>query len=324
MADQDSNVPAAASDGGTPVIPLPNTGEGGPVADGGVPVIPLPKPGEGGPVADGGVPVIPLPNPGEGGPVADGGVPVIPLPNPGEGGPVADGGVPVVPLPNPGEGGPLPTWPAASSARFLHAAYGYPPFRIQVDRIRAVNWLEYGSVSSYRRIAAGYHTVTVTGTDGYIYIQKTMPFQAGIPTTIAVINTAGGLDLLQIVDSCCPPGGGFSNFRVSNLARNSTPLDVLLADGRVVYADVRFKETTPFKRIRPGEYQFFFADTSLTPMPAWLDIETLDSAFLGTYLEPNTVTALYLNIVPGANYTVFLLSSGTASNAVQTLTVTDR
>ena len=36
-------------------------------------------------------PVTPLPNPGEGGPVFDGAEPVIPLPNPGEGGPVFDG-----------------------------------------------------------------------------------------------------------------------------------------------------------------------------------------------------------------------------------------
>ena len=74
----------------TPVIPLPNPGEGGPVADlngtnppsgGSVPVVPLPDPGAGGPVADlnppsdGATPVIPLPNPGEGGPVG----PIFPL-----------------------------------------------------------------------------------------------------------------------------------------------------------------------------------------------------------------------------------------------------
>ena len=64
-----------------------------------------------GDMADANTPVIPLPNPGEGGPVApgdDADTPVIPLPNPGEGGPVYPGGsadVPTIPLPNPGEGG---------------------------------------------------------------------------------------------------------------------------------------------------------------------------------------------------------------------------
>ncbi len=330
----------------TPVIPLPNPGEGGPVYDGngsgGVPVIPLPNPGEGGPVYDGsnngGVPVIPLPNPGEGGPVYDGsnngGVPVIPLPNPGEGGPVYDGsggGIPVIPLPNPGEGGPvynggvvLPIFPRSSRVRFLNAAFGYRPFRVLVNNSRLVGWLNYASLSSYNRVPVGYQTVTVTGSDGYIYIQKTMPFQLNERSTIAIINTASGLDLLQISDLCCTPTDYSSNFRVSNLAYNSGALDVLLGDGRVVYADVRYKETTAFKRIRPGTYQFFFAETSLTPMASWLDIETLDSAFLGTYPYPNTVASLYLTVVPNVSYTVFLLSSGTSPNAVQTLVAEDR
>ena len=147
-------------------------------ADDGVPVIPLPNPGEGGPVdSGGGVPVIPLPNPGEGGPVdSGGGVPVIPLPNPGEGGPVYPGG----------QGGGIPTvpvWPAAAQARFLHAAYGYPAFQILIDGIRAVRFLGSGSLTPYRRLRAGYHTVSVAGLDGYIYLQKSIPFDAGSVST---------------------------------------------------------------------------------------------------------------------------------------------
>jgi len=54
--------------------------------------------------------------------------------------------------------------------------------------------------------------------------------------------------------------------------------DVLLADGRVIYTDVRFKETTSYKRIRPGTYEFFFAETNLAPIPSHADIETLDTS----------------------------------------------
>ena len=158
-------------------------------------------------------PVIPLPNPGEGGPVYPGddmdtdpgGTPVIPLPNPGEGGPVYPGpdypdypDFPVYPSP--------PNRPAGRGrVRFLHAAYGYRPFRIAVSNRRLVNGLRYGGISGYSQVAAGYQTVTVSGANGYIYLQKTMPFPAGSLSTIAVINTAGGMDLLQITDSCCPP-----------------------------------------------------------------------------------------------------------------------
>ena len=116
----------------------------------------------------------------------------------------------------------------------------------------------------------------------------------------------------------------YANFRVSNLAYNSGPMDVLLGDGRVVYADVRFKETTSFRRIRPGDYQFLFAETSLQPMPDYLDIETLDSAFLGTYPFPGIVASAYLSVQRYRSYTVFLINSGSAANAVQAVTVEDR
>lgn len=299
-------------------------------------------------VDPGAIPVIPLPNPGEGGPVDSGedigGVPVIPLPNPGEGGPVYpgdDGGanVPVIPLPNPGEGGPVypggsaqngswiggiwyPIFQNTSKVRFLNAAYGYPAFQIYVNGTRVVNLLGSGTVSPYRAVPNGYRTVTVTGTDGYIYIQKTMPIGANSVSTIAVINRPGGLDLIQIGDQCCTPTGPYSNFRVSNLAYNSGPMDVLLPDGRVVFADVRFKETTSFKRIRPGTYEFLFAETNLAASPNYVDIETLDSAFLGTTL-PNMVASAYMIVSRRANYTVFLMNNGPTANAIQTLVVED-
>ena len=177
---------------------------------------------------------------------------------------------------------------------------------------------------SYRRLRAGYHTVSVAGLDGYIYLQKSIPFDAGSVSTLAVILRAGGLDLLQISDRCCPPTGRYSNLRVSNLAYYSNPLDVLLADGRVIYTDVRFKETTSYKRIRPGTYEFFFAETNLAPIPSHADIETLDSAFLGSTPPANVVASDYVAVSGRTNYTIFLLSTGNTSDAVQALTAADR
>ena len=177
---------------------------------------------------------------------------------------------------------------------------------------------------SYRRLRAGYHTVSVAGLDGYIYLQKSIPFDTGSVSTLAVILRAGGLDLLQISDRCCPPTGRYSNLRVSNLAYYSNPLDVLLADGRVIYTDVRFKETTSYKRIRPGTYEFFFAETNLAPIPSHADIETLDSAFLGSPPPANVVASDYVAVSGRTNYTIFLLSTGNTSDAVQALTAADR
>lgn len=315
--------------GGEPVVPLPFPGEGGPAypgSDAGAePVVPLPYPGEGGPVYPGDntvEPVIPLPYPGEGGPVYPGGSsgaePVIPLPSPGEGGPVYPGNCPncgtvIQPVPRPG----------TSRVRFLNAAYGYPAFRISVANSRFVDRLNYAAATGYGRVRSGYQTVTATGVNGQVYIRKSMPFQANGLTTIAIINTAGGLDLLQVQDSCCPPSNGYGSFRVGNLAYNSGPLDVLMSDGRVVYGDLRFKEVASFRRIVPGAYQFFYADTNLTPMPAYLDIERLDPAWLGVYPPQETFGSLYLNVDAGQVYTVYLLQNGRGRNNIQNLILVD-
>lgn len=215
-------------------------------------------------------------------------------------------------------------WPTASKVRFLNAGYNYPSFRIFVGNRQFVNLLNYASASTYEQVNPGYQTVTVTGSNGYVYIQKAMPFQANAVTTIAIINTASGLDLLQISDSCCPPTNGFSNLRIGNLAYNSGPLDVILSDGRVVWTDVQYKEVTAFKRIMPGTYQFFYADTNLMPMPTGMDIETQDSAWLGVYPSQETFGSMYLDVANNAIYTVYLLQSGTGRNNIQNLILMDR
>lgn len=111
---------------------------------------------------------------------------------------------------------------------------------------------------------------------------------------------------------------------MSNLAYNSQPLDLLLADGRVVYTDVQFKETTYFKQIRPGTYQFYLAETNLLPMPSYLDIETMDSAFIGMAPPFSALASLQLEAAPRSTYTLYVLSGGSGSNEIQTLVVTDR
>ena len=139
----------------------------------------------------------------------------------------------------------------------------------------------------------------------------------------AWIQYGGGLDLLRITDTCCFAPSRAAHFRVGNLARNSGALDVLLPDGRAAYSDVRFKEITSFKRIAPGAYEFLFAETNQLPAPAYTDIETLDSAFIGANPLPDTAASVYLQVTRGRAYTVYLLQSGQGYNAISPLVVED-
>lgn len=273
--------------------------------------------------------MIPLPNPGEGGPVADSpnagdATPVIPLPTPEQGQPIPD---------RPGDdestailppGVILPNRPRGARVRFFNAAVGYPPFRVFLNHRRMAGFLSTSSITGYSTVSARYHTISISGTNGYIYLQKTILLEAGSTSTIAIINRPGGLDLLQINDLCCPPSDGSANFRVGNLALRSGPIDVLLGDGRTIYADVRFKEITSFKRIQPGAYQFLFAETNFLPIPENMDIESLDASFIGLSPDPQLVASLYVEIQRNANYTVYLLNNAPNSTAIQTVLVEDQ
>ena len=145
-------------------------------------------------------PITPLPNPGEGGavfPGAENAIPIIPLPNPGEGGPVNPGN-PIVIQPLPGNPAPA----RYGAVRFLNATHGYPPFRIFVDGVRAVNFLNTGTASGYIRIPAGNRVISVRGQDGYVYLEQPLFFPTASTSTVAIMNRAGGLALTRIADAC--------------------------------------------------------------------------------------------------------------------------
>ena len=144
-------------------------------------------------------PVIPLTNEGEGGPVFPGDTgasPVIPLPNPGEGGPVNPGqGNTIIIQPLPGF---VPVPQQLTSVRFLNAACGYPALSLYVGSTPVAGPLEAGRASAYVRFSAGRQTVTVTDSSGYIYLQTRLRFEAGERTTIVVLLRDGGLELQRI------------------------------------------------------------------------------------------------------------------------------
>lgn len=290
-----------------------------------IPVIPLPNPGEGGPAAPGpgggsNIPIIPLPNPGEGGPAAPGpdnggsdGIPMIPLPNPGEGGPAAPGPGNVI-------GSIITTFPRPNipcfycnttrtgNVRFLNAANGYTPFLIYISRQLVVNGLGFAEISQYGRVSSGFQTVTITGMNGYIYIQKPMMIAADSMATIAIINTESGLDLTQISDLPCATPNNSSCFRACNLSYNSGPLNILSNNGNIIFRNVQYKEVTSFNRIRPGGYQFSVARSSMTPMPRNNDI----------------LVTSYVNIQPNSIYTMYIFNWSNSPDSIRTMVVEDR
>ena len=288
---------------------------------------------------DADTPVIPLPNPGEGGPVPDGedesNFPVAPLPNPGEGGPIPDfdeSQTPVIPLPNPGEGGPIPTFPERPNngiwgsiitvfprpiipcyfcnttqygvVRFLNAAAGYNPFIIYINNQMVVNGLDNAEVSQYGRVSAGMQTVTVSGQNGYVYIQKQINVPLNGAITVAIINTNTGLDLKEITDMNCNGGANTGCFRVCNLSNTNRSVNVTLNGGAVTFRNVNYREVTSFRYLPAGYYTVSVSNSS---------------AFAGS---PLLTSNIYIR--GNVSYTLYVFNWNNSQDAIRILIVEDR
>lgn len=274
----------------------------------------------------GNTPVIPLPNPGEGGPVYSGddtnleNTPAIPLPTPEQSTPVFPGNsnIPMIPLPTPEQSTPvypgnnisdilsnivgtiITTYPRPNApcrfcvngsnrvgvVRFLNAASDYNPFQVYIDSNLFVNPFNYGEVTEYKKVASGMQTISVLGENGYIYIQKQIMVPQNQTITIAIINTSSGLDLMVITDNACSKPLQAGCIRVYNLAVNAGSLNVVIGQGYITFANVEYMDVTEFKNIWPGDYNFYISRTNTNARNAIL------SATLG--IEMNVSYTMYL------------------------------
>ncbi len=269
-----------------------------------------------------GTPVIPLPNPGEGGPVADGNTfpdantPVIPLPNPGEGGPVGGGSMrPPIFRPNLPGGTitviPGVTFPCYSCnnnsygrVRFLNASNGYQPFFIYLGNWLVASQFGNGDMTNYLQATSGTQTVTVAGNNGYVYIQKQIQVRAGASMTVAIINTASGLDIMEISDISCNAPSGTTCLRTINLSLNLGPFDVSVGNNNSTYTpftNVRYREITQYTSLYPGWYQMYISRTG--------SMQNVNVAYTTANLNANT------------SYTLYIFNAANATEGLKTMVV---
>ena len=275
------------------------------------------------------VPITPLPNPGEGGPVDSvnsmdngAGVPVIPLPNPGEGGPVDSGRPNFPPIFRPifpgGTGGSVTVIPGITfpcynctatsfgRVRILNASTGYQPFYVYIGNWMVASGLANGDITSYVQAASGTQTITVSGANGYVYIQKPVQVRASSSMTIAIINTASGLDIMEISDISCNAPSGTSCLRACNLSQNLGPFDVSIGNQNssyVAFTNVRYREVTPYTSFYPGWYQLYIARTGAYP---------------STY-----VATAAANMSANTSYTLYMFNAPNATDGLRTMVVSN-
>lgn len=215
--------------------------------------------------------------------------------------------------------------------RFLNAS-NHSTISVLIGTGLGAKSLGRGEVSPYVGVLDGFRTITVTSPSitQPVLLRKTLPIKGGEVLTMALISTQGGLELLSISDAPCERHpSSLSCIRMVNLAAASKPLDLLLSDGRVIFADVSYKDVTPFKRIKPGKYRFFVIHTPYQPLPLSEDIEVSDAASVSADALPDQcerkiLLSFMTEISSNKMYTMYILSSDHPTMPLEVLIVENK
>jgi Domain of unknown function (DUF4397) len=155
--------------------------------------------------------------------------------------------------------------PAAATAqdtralvRVVHLSADAPKVDLYVDGTRTVAAVPFKSASRYRALAAGAHTLTVRPAGSSPTSTPTASVRAsvraGAPYTAVLLGPMAQLKAVVVEDDFAAPPAGRAKLRVIDAAPQSPPLDIAVADGPVLFRDVRFGEVTPFITVAAGSF----------------------------------------------------------------------
>lgn len=190
--------------------------------------------------------------------------------------------------------------------RVLNASTGYQPFYVYLGNWLIASQLDNGDLTSYVQSASGTQTVTVSGANGYIYIQKTIQVRSSSAATIAIINTPSGLDLMEISDLSCTAPSGSTCLRTCNLSPDLGPFDVSV-DNRggsfTAFTNVRYREVTSYSSFYPGWYQIYISRSGSVPS--------------------NAIAAASANLMADTSYTLYIFNAPTPTEGLRAMIVSN-
>ncbi len=210
--------------------------------------------------------------------------------------------------------------------RFLNASTANTGVSVTIDNTTYAPNVSFGTISNYRQISDGFHTVSVRRASGLktLVVQQSLPFSAGQKYTLVLTDTAaGGVDLVQVDDTGCNnlnPNTGC--YRVANMAYSGSSFDVMLYSHDTVFRNVGFQDVTAYKQAMAGSYQFYITNSANFSILRELPVLIIGAAINGNnYSDP--LVSYSVDIGAGSSYTSYLIGSSWSDLNFRVLTVQD-
>ncbi len=198
--------------------------------------------------------------------------------------------------------------------RFLQAAMGLPPIDI-IAGDNLIQYVDYGEITPYFIEDAGVVTVSLrdASAPGDTLYTTQLQFQNGDFATIAILNGPGGVTLYTIDDSPCTHQKGTSCLRVVNLAYQSPYLNFIAQGYGLLFKNVGYLDTTPYRSMVNGSYTIAAYDSSKYYAQA---DNVFSAAFIG---RPVPLFIQTVSLSGDMAYTLFVFGNPYGFPSVQAL-----
>jgi hypothetical protein len=154
----------------------------------------------------------------------------------------------------------LPAGAAAQDTRAMvrvvHLSAGVPKVDLYVDGTRTVAAVPFRTASRYHSLPAGAHTLAMrpagSSAGSTPLASARASITAGAPYSAILLGASTQLKAVVAKDDFTAPPAGRAKLRIIDAAPQSPPLDIAVADGPVLFRDVRFGEVSPFITVAAG------------------------------------------------------------------------
>ncbi len=213
-----------------------------------------------------------------------------------------------------------------AQVRFLNASTANTNISVTVDNTTYASSISFGTISNYRQISDGFHTISIRKTTGLrtLIVQQNLPFSSGQKYTLVLTDTAaGGVDLVQVADTGCNTlNTNTGCYRVANMAYSGSSFNVMLYSHDTVFQNVGFQDVTAYKQAMAATYQFYITNSANYSLIRELPILIIGAAVNGnSYSDP--LVSYSVDIAAGKNYTSYLIGSSWSDLNFRVLTVQD-
>lgn len=184
--------------------------------------------------------------------------------------------------------------------RMLHACPDAPAVDVYLDDDIVVENLEYGKFTSYFTVDPGRYNLLIypTGTSENAIIKEVITIDNNIINTVAVIGLPTSPKLLKINEPKQDITNGKAALRFVNLSYNSSPVDVILPNGKKLFSNVDYEQIEDYIELAEDKYSIKIVDSATSKDLLYVpNINLKSSRFYTIYLIGLADEQPYLQVV---------------------------